>query len=370
MAITIEPYSTPHEPLVRDFNARLRAGGSELRFPAVSDSGEPEGRDDSASFREIFVALDGSGSVRGGYQFKHQPFMVAGQRRSVAEYTFPLSEGVIDRRYGLVGVSMILDAQKRKPLLYGLGMGGESQPSVRVMKAVGWSTVPIPFYFRVLRPYRFLRNIEYLRSGKPIRVALDLAAFSGLGWAALNVTCRMRRSGLPSTPAYEQITGFGNWADDVWEAGRDRRGLAAVRDRRCLPLIYPPQDARYIMLRVHGPRKTAGWVVCLATQMTGNPYFGDMHVGSIVDGMAMPGMVPLVIAAADRELARRGVDVIVSNQSHWRWCKALEAAGYLSGPSNYILSCSTPLTALLGSLQGVRPHCHINRGDGDGPIHL
>jgi hypothetical protein len=60
------------------------------------------------------------------------------------------------------------------------------------------------------------------------------------------------------------------------------------------------------------------------------------------------------------------VDLIISNQSHTAWTEALRANGFLQGPSNYLLGASKPLSALADPLS----ECHINRGDGDGPVNL
>ena len=62
--------------------------------------------------------------------------------------------------------------------------------------------------------------------------------------------------------------------------------------------------------------------------------------------------------------------MIVSNQSHAAWSSALRRSGLFSGPSNFIFASSPKLTALLRA-RGVGPgDIHMNRGDGDGPIHL
>ena len=370
MTIRIERYGEGHERAVRAFNARLAAGGSPLSFPSrCSERRFPSGRNHGL-YQEMFVALDDGDWVRGGYFLKHQPFLLGGRRRPVAEYTFPLSEGVIDRRYGLLGVSMVLDAQKRESLLYGLGMGGEGHPSVRVMKGLGWSVMPVPFYFRVLRPYRFLRNIEHFRRKPLIRHALDGAAFTGMGWVGVRALGLLARDPTIRHVSYKEVQGFGDWADEVWDGACGVKGLVAVRDQRTLTLLYPPEDPRYIVVRVAGARGTAGWAVCLATQMRANAYFGDMRVGTLVDGLARPADISRVVEAAGQALARRGVDLIVSNQSHRRWGEALKSAGYLPGPSNYILTCSPALAAALGPFEDGCGHCHLNRGDGDGPIHL
>jgi len=65
-----------------------------------------------------------------------------------------------------------------------------------------------------------------------------------------------------------------------------------------------------------------------------------------------------------------GVDLIVTNQSHGAWTAACDAAGYLRGPSNFLLATSPALTKLLVQTQVADDEIYLTRGDGDGPIHL
>ena len=104
--------------------------------------------------------------------------------------------------------------------------------------------------------------------------------------------------------------------------------------------------------------------------MRAHKQFGDMRVGTIVDGLADPDDAGIVVAAAARELEKRGVDLIVSNQTHRMWGDGLRAAGFVSGPSNFIFSASKPLSELLAPFEAGIREAHINRGDGDGPVHL
>jgi hypothetical protein len=61
---------------------------------------------------------------------------------------------------------------------------------------------------------------------------------------------------------------------------------------------------------------------------------------------------------------------MVSNQAHAAWLGALKAAGFLSGPSNFLLAISPALTEMLKTARVEDRDIHMNRGDGDGPINL
>ena len=77
-----------------------------------------------------------------------------------------------------------------------------------------------------------------------------------------------------------------------------------------------------------------------------------------------------LVGAAVRVLEKRGVDLLLSNQSHPAWGRGLKMAGFLEGPSNFLLITSQQLTRLLDEDDPSGVGIHLNRGDGDGPIHL
>ena len=141
--------------------------------------------------------------------------------------------------------------------------------------------------------------------------------------------------------------------------------MVGSRDAATLNVLYPSHSERFIKIRVG-----EGWAVLLDTQMRKHKYFGDMRVGTIADCFASPRDAHSVVRAATAVLEQRGVDLIVSNQSHSDWCAALRATGFRAGPSNFLFAASKKLMALLGSLEDNFGRIHLTRGDGDGPIHL
>jgi hypothetical protein len=149
----------------------------------------------------------------------------------------------------------------------------------------------------------------------------------------------------------------------VWRRSRGAYGLIAQRDAATLDALYPPADPRFLRVRAAG-----GWALLLAPQMTDHKQFGDMRVGTIVDCLAPPDAAPTVMRAAAALLESRGVDMVVSNQMHGAWSRALLEAGFRRGPSNYLLALAPAFAAAVGS--AADHEFHFNRGDGDGPIHL
>jgi hypothetical protein len=92
----------------------------------------------------------------------------------------------------------------------------------------------------------------------------------------------------------------------------------------------------------------------------------DMTVGSIVDCFALPEDMFVLVRCATSTLEEQGYDLILSNQSHPAWVEAFKAAGYLSGPSNFIFAASKKLAELLTPFETVRQRMHLTRADGDG----
>ena len=86
--------------------------------------------------------------------------------------------------------------------------------------------------------------------------------------------------------------------------------------------------------------------------MQDHKQFGDMRVGTIVDCLAPPADAPAVMRAAAALLEARGVDLIISNQLHAAWSNALVHAGFLRGPSNYLLALSPAFAALAAGIPG------------------
>jgi hypothetical protein len=371
VTITIERFTEDHVPAVREFNKRIEAGGGSYRFP---DSPVPlwlPRRDPIPLFQEYLVALEGN-MVRGAYIMKPQAFAFDGEVRMIAGYHLPISEGAVDRRYAPVGLLMLNDALKRQPLLFGLGGGSYDEPIARMLKAMKWSTLSCPFYFKVNHPFRFLRGIVFLRHKRSMRILLNSLAFSGLGWMVIKSLQSLRRltqRGAADCRS-EEVENFSSWADEIWKQARDHYAMVAVRDADILNTLYPRGNERFRRIKVLRQGKVIGWAVVLNTKVEDHKYFGSMRVGSVVDCLAVAGEEYQVVAMATRGLEGSGVDIIVTNQLHRSWCKAFSGNGYLVGPSNFIFAASPQLAQTLHPFEINASRIHMTRGDGDGPYNL
>jgi hypothetical protein len=368
MPIVIQPYREEHQPAVQDFNQRLKSGGADpdlvfFRFAQPRWLPHAEG---ARLYQEYFVALE-NGVVRGGYALKRQDFSFAdGVTRNVAYYHHPLSEGIVNKSYAAVGGMLLKDAMNRSPLLYCLGMGGYDRPLPKMLVGLGWANFSVPFYFKMVRPNRFFREMQALRTSAARRVLLNLVAFTGTGWAGVKAIQSLRRLRAPGTAPFtvERVENFSEWVDPLWDQSRTQYAMTAVRDCQALSTLYPSSDTHFTRLRVRRAGQDIGWAV--VGERRKDEKYGAMRVGSIVDCWASPDDALPVVQAASAALAEVGVDLIVSNQSHQLWGRALNQLGFWSAQSNFIFAAGKNLAALLQPFAEIRSRIHFTRADGDG----
>ena len=371
MAIKIVPYESVHQAAVSQLNSRLRAhnAGVQLAGNPLSEW-LPKGAGRQL-YQERFLALDEDSSVRGGYVLKHQEFRMRGSTCTVCQYQGPLSEGVIDRQFNHVGLLLLSNVMRQNSRLFALGMGGVHNPFPQLLQARRWTIVPVPFFFRVVRARSFFRNIVMLRKSQLRRIGCDILANTGLGGIAIKTINLWNRRGIRREAIRCcEVERFAAWTDRLWHRFRDRFAFAAVRDSLALNVLYPESDGRFLRLRVRRAERDLGWAVVMLTPMKDSNHFGNMKVGTLVDGFCDPAETATVVDCARRELETRGADLIVSNQTHQTWCDGLRAAGFLTGPTNFHFAASPQLAKEFAPLANSLSTFHINRGDGDGPVHL
>lgn len=373
MAIRIVPHAPEHEPAVRAFNERMRAGGSQWGFyvdpvPTWMPPGPGE-----RVWREYHLAVDDDGAVRGAFALKPQPWLVRGVEHVVADWQGPFSEGVVDTKYAALGLRLIREMQKRQPLLYSWGHGGDDQPVVQMLQRMGWLIHPTPFCLRVMRPVAFLRRNGQMRRRRGLRLLCDLAALSGAGSVGIRAVHWWRTK---MDPQWRRARGvvverFDAWADELWERCRHRYQALAERSAAAMNRLVPsggwPPAER---LRVEVDGHTIGWALLMDTQMQGDARFGDLRVGSVIDCLAAPEHAPGVIAAAQRHLRQKGVDIVVSNQAHPQWVAAFAQNGFFALPGKRLMAASPQLRAVLEPVEETTQGLHLTNLDGHGPMAL
>ena len=372
--LRLEPLSAALVPAVAAFHSRLEAqGGPPYRFGTRADP-PADAVSPSPGRMETWVAVDGD-EVRGGVLMQHLRMDSATGRIPAVNIQLPLSEGTVDRRYSHVGTWLIRSVQRREPRVFAVGMGGMDQPLPQLLAALRWTVVPVPFFFHVHRPFRFLSGMPMLRRSAARRRLAAAAAYSGAGFMGVRLATGVRsllRRGVRRlrTLHVRPLEDWGPWATDIWERVQGANSLAVVRDEASLRILYPAVGDRTRCFRVDHGDRAVGWFVLLTTRMQHSAYFGNLHVGTILDAQALDGFQSDVLAAARRTLYSLRVDLSVTNQLHATWQRACEENGYWRAPSNFLFAASPALLKAAGGEGDVLARVHVTRGDGDGRIHL
>ncbi len=374
MAIQIVPHSVDRRFAVQEFNQRMKQGGSPWSFYVDPEPDWIPKRDGQNVWREYYLAVEDDSAVRGAFALKPQDWLINGQVQVVTDWQGPFSEGAIDVRHGTLGLRMIRDMLKKRPLLYSWGHGGDDQPVVQMLRKMNWLLHPTPFCLFVAKPARFLRLNAQLRKSPLRRGVLDLLAYSGLGWLALramHAVLKLKSPGGRFSASATEVPSFGPWADELWSRCKGRYTAIAVRDAASMNALAPqgawPPVTR---LRVDRAGQTIGWALTMDTQMKGEHRFGDLRVGSIVDCLADPADAGEVVAAATRFLTERGVDIVVSNQAHPGWARGFAQNGYAVLPDKRLFAASAALQEALSPFDQVSQGLHLTNMDGHGPMAL
>ena len=102
--------------------------------------------------------------------------------------------------------------------------------------------------------------------------------------------------------------------------------------------------------------------------MENDKYFGDLHVGCLVDGFGRAEDVPALIVAGVDHLVRRGIDLIVANWSHAAWIRKPPPG--LPPLHQQLPFLRLPRGAPLLDAPCPLADIHLSRGDNDGTVHL
>ena len=353
------------------FNERMRAAGAPTDFllPDQPNRIPQPGQPEPLIAWTKYVVLDEDGEARGGFLLMTQPGWLDGSVIRVANYQAPLSEGIHDTRFGMVGAQMLRHMQREWPFAFAVGMGDPERPLPRLLKAAAWEVRAVPWLFRMVNPARVLRELRILRSSRALRIATQVAAGSGAAWLgaqALHARAWPARRRARSF-TLDQAGGWGAWADDIWARTRQDVAFAVVRDRATLQCLYPSQEGAYLIYTLRDGSGVAAWAVCINTPMREHAHFGGLKVATVLDAGGRPSALPALISRVADALADAGADLLMTNQSDAPAVQAFRSAGFASGSSNYLFAASKRLSS---AIAGRHDRIHLTRGDGDGRIHL
>lgn len=367
MRISVVPFTADFVPAVSAFNERMRRSAVAVDFLLPSQpNASVAGR--TLTHTQL-LAVDETGSVRGGLLRVEHEAIGGGRPLRVSNYQALLSEGIADSRFSMVALSLVKYMQRTSPEAFIVGMGHPDRPLPRLLAAAGWTITPIPFLFRPVNAKRMLMRLPLFQNNSRLRRISSALAHTGMAtvgakaWSLRSVPTAFLSRGY----AAERITRWDSWADRLWLETRALYSFAVQRDGAGLDVLYPLHDDRYIAVAVRRRRDIVGWAVGVRTAMQRHPHFGDLTVATMLDAVALPDCVPAVAHLASTIIAR-DADLVVSNQSHRLWRAGLSACGFLPGPSNYLLATSQPLSGAIADKGW--PNVHVVRGDGDGRIHL
>lgn len=372
MAIRIIPHQVDYTDAVGAFNRRMREGGSKWGFYADPEPDWIPRQPDSKTWREYHLAVEDDVDVRGGYALKPQQWYIHGEEAWLTDWQGPFTEAAINVKYSPLMLRLFRHMQKDHPLLFSLGHGGTEEPIIDLLRKMDWTLWTIPFCFNVIKPFRFLRHNRYLRKGMLRTLAIDVAAFSGVGWLSIKLIqwwtalSAGKKVGLARA---EVVSEFGDWADRLWEEYKTEYACLAVRDTKMMNALMPasgwPGGTR---LKITGKDdRIIGWSVVHHKTMQDDARFGSLNVGLITDCFAAPENAALVLAASHEYLCSQNVDMIFANLSHAAWIGGLQSAGYVILKDRRVFAIAPALSAALEPHDQARDGLHLTNMDGHGP---
>lgn len=377
MKIRIVPHGREYHDAVEAFNLRLREGGSRWGFYPHHRCDWIPHDEGKRVWRDFYLAIAEDGCVRGGYALKPQPWFIRGREHTVADWQGPFSEGEISPQHAALGLRMVRDMQKKEPLLYSWGHGGRNAPMLQLIRKMGWFVHGSPLMLYINHPFTFLRKNGALRRSTAPRVLLDLLAFSGLGPVALSALMHLQAtvsrlrygpSGNTQPVSVSEFERFGPEADALWNRCKSHYQALGVRDADIMNTLLPVGGwPKAIRLKVELGGQMIGWVVAMDTTMKDDPRFGDLRLGSVIDCLAAPEHCAVVLKAAKKYLCDRGVDLIVSNQTHSAWIEGFERNGFLKIPNMRFMACSPAMSEALLPHESTLKGLHLTNMDGHGP---
>lgn len=363
MKISIQPFEPEHEPAVAAFNRRMRTGKAPSTF-LLPERAKPPVRVGGITVTH-HVAVDDTGEVRGGVMCMEHPAIVGGTIRPTINIQAPLSEGIIDPAFMLVGPQLIKHVTRTCPHVFVVGMGGAANPLPRLLKALGWTLHTVPFYFRILHAGRCVRQLAPLRTSRARRLAAAVAAASGGAALGAAVVHRSAPEAKRTAAAFEAqpVTDW-NGSDAIWNTFAPQLKFGVLRTAATLPFFYERAGSPQAWWLMRNGRPE-GWFGLLVAKMSGNPYFGDLAVATLTDCVGTPDAVRAAPLLAARAALEKGADLVITNQQHRLVREACANAGWRSSASNFLVATSRALSAEYDV-----DTSYVTRRDGDGLTNL
>jgi hypothetical protein len=360
------------------FNERLRQAGHEGNFDCSAN--RDRGENPPAPMEvERYVAVDANGEVRGAYLLRWQYLWLRGEQFLGASGGCPVSEGIIDKHYAMVGVSILRDIVKRCEFIYFLGAGGRNGNIFRVARHAHWKIADVPFFFRIVNGSQFVRKLPQLKSNSGRRLLASVANVSGLAPIATGLihaaaaVSHFGSTSLRSSAGFtvEEVSSLTGIADEIWPRVNSQYAFCVVRDGAHVGGSFPSDRTDLHRLVVRRQGKIVGWTVVMKEGLSRlRTYLGDVRPGLILDVFGDTTHATDLVRAATAYLAAQDLDVIITNTCHSHWVNAFKRSGFLAWHSQFPLIVSQELARRIGDLPLIMRQAHMSRGDGDGVHYL
>ncbi len=271
----------------------------------LPDSPPPDATGAERAIRIIYYLAMEDDVARGGMVLGDYPAALGGTSITATVCIAPLSEGIIDPKYSMLGMQFIKFLQSRAKYGFATGMGDPMNPYPRLLRASGWTILRVPCFFRVCRAGRFLRELGVLNSTTGRRILSRVAAGTGLGAVGI-AAVHARGWLLPSRKDWsaETVEQWGPWVDEIWEAVRGSCAFAVARDFRTLVDLYPP-ETRLLRYSIRRGGQAVGWAAAYDTVMQNSKFFGNLRVATILDCVARPEDLAMSMATVSDALNAR-----------------------------------------------------------------
>ncbi len=359
------PYHPTDKSAALALRQRLQAHDPSLSFP-IPESNHATLCTEPSEVQSI-VATDANG-IHGGYSMRCDHYRWQGEPVLLYYFGYPISEGLLNKKYATLGLQLQRDIQKRAQLAYGLGGGGIQSRVNQLKIRGGWSAEDVPCFFYCNRTSRVLEQLPALQRSKTRSTLARILSKSGLGAAGVAAAngLRSRKSeSYNQKTSYQIVSQFPEWVDTLDEQCSTEFDLIARRDRVALENRFPTEAPYLHRGIVTSHSRRVGWFVALEKIHNKTQHFGDLKVGLIADFLAPPEHVNKVIWAATQQLRQADCDLIICNASHRNAVAALNSTGFFQGPSNFPMLVSPQLGTRLGALSNTLVRSHIVRADGD-----
>src|SRR5262249_24598786 len=179
---------------------------------------------------------------------------------------------------------LVKKALDYQPFMMGVGAGTSESEGHRLFAGLRWRHQSVPFFFYPVKVSKVLRGLNYLKNNAKLRYLALLGAYSGVG-AGLSGLLALRRKLSIALSGYEALVvgRFDEWADRIFAHSLSDYPVAVRSDATSLNIVYPPDDHRYIRLKVirKGAKTEVGWILVASKRMSDNHYFGDLRVGTL-----------------------------------------------------------------------------------------